>query len=134
MNHIIFSFLLVILFSEIYNNGVLRTQFTLDQKFCLDDSGIVDNAINSLTSAAYVLGEFFEITRDIAGDNRYETYGEKKEAKMQREREFRKANPKFELRNYANKNGINCVLYDKKIEILIDGSIVETPYNFRPLQ
>ena len=134
MNHIRFSLLLLILLAEIKSSYVLRTQFSPDHKYCLDDSGTLDNVINSISSGAYILGEFLEIAGHIAGFKKYNNYEEANNAQMQREREFRKANPQFGLRNYAESNGINCVLYDKKIEILNDGSIVETPYNFRPLK
>ena len=120
------------LFSNI-SNRVMKITYSEDHKYCFEKepsfSGFIDNTLNAVTGGLYGVNEILEI---FNGKN-YDNYDEWKSARRKREKEFRKVNPLFQLRNYMEQNKLNCALYDKMIEIFDDGSIVETPYNFRPL-
>ena len=133
MNTIGLWFLLFFgLFSNI-SNRVMRVTYSDDHKYCFEKEpsffGFIDNTLNAVSSGLYGVNKIL----DIFNGKNYANYEEWKSAKRKREIEFRKANPLFELRNYMRENGLHCALYDKKIELFDDGSIVETPYNFRPL-
>ncbi len=137
MNILGLFLLLLLCFYAEANNNVIRTQFSPDHKFCLDKEpsflGFMDDISHGVASGSYVAAEIFDILDTITGRRRYSSYEEGMNARKEREIHLRQANPFFELRTYMNNNGLKCALYDKKIEFLSDGSMVETPYNFRPL-
>ncbi len=133
MNTIGLWFLLFFdLFSNI-SNRVMRVTYSEDHKYCFEKEpsffGVIDNTLNAVTSGLYGVNEILEF---FNGKN-YVNNKERESARIKREIEFRKINPLADLKNYMYQNGLNCALYDKKIDILDDGSIVEIPYNFRPL-
>ena len=128
-----FLLLFFCLYSEITNISVIKTQFSYNLKYCLEDDssfiGIINKGIESLCSIGYNLNEIV----DAFSFNKYDNYNDRESARKEREIKFRQAYPDFELKNYAKDHGLRCVLYDKRINILDDSSILEIPYNFRPL-
>ena len=120
---------------NLISNHVIKTQFEMNQKYCLKKYdyffGKVDGILKPLTSLAY---HFIEITDNFIGRDKYMSYDDMVNAKKEREIKFRQSYPDYELINFAKENGVKCVLYDKRIDILDDMSFVEIPYNFRPIK
>ena len=137
MNTLGLFLLLLLCFYAEANNKVIRTQFSPDHKFCLNEEpsflGFMDGISHGVASGSFAILELFDVLGDIVGHNRYSSYEDRMNARKEREMHLRQANPFFQLKTYMNNNGLKCALYDKKIEFLSDGSIVETLYNFRPL-
>ena len=122
-------FLLFCLLFQI-NNKVINTQFSYNHKYCLEENdsffGKIDNLLTGLGTSAYHLIN----TIDSFTDRNY-LESQKHEERYKR---FRLMNPDYELKKYIKEHdGIKCVIYDKKFEFFDDRTMLEIPYNIRPI-
>ena len=75
-----------------------------------------------------------ELLRCISDNDPNRSYSDKVKSSNERVDEFHQNFPRSYLMEEAEKLKVNCILYDKRIDMLDNGSIKETPYNFRPLK
>ena len=134
MNRIrLFLFIYFCLYVGI-NNRIINSQYSQNHKYCLKSeepsfweslNSVLENMNTIMFNAGNILENFYG--NDLPYDDRLR-------ANRERENEFQQNNPRAYLRGIAYKLNFNCFLYDKRIDMLDDGTIKETPYNIRPLK
>ena len=118
------------------NNRIINTQYSLNHEYCIksEDPSLfesLDNAIDSLTNLAFSVDN---ILGNFNGDYQYMSFSDRIKAQREKEDEYNQIFPRAKLKRIAEQLNVNCILFDKRIDIIDDGTIKETPYNFRPLK
>ena len=117
------------------NNRIIDTQYSQGHKYCekSKDPSLFEQfngAVDSLANIAFSIGNIID---NFNSNNQYNSYSEYVNAQRRKENEFNQIFPTANLKRIAQQLNVNCFLYDKKIDMIDDGTIIETPYNIRPL-
>ena len=134
MNRIrLFLFIYFCLYIGI-NNRIINSQYSQNHKYCAKSeepsfweslNNVLDDMNTIMFNAGNILGNYYG--NDLP-------YPDRLRANRERGDEFQQNNPRAYLRGIAYQLNVNCFLYDKRIDMLDDGTIKETPYNIRPLK
>ncbi len=136
MNKVIYVlFIYFCLYARI-NNKIVNSQYSRDHKYCIEneDDTYLDKFKTFMDGMQYTVFNIAELIRCIKDDDPNRSYFDKKKSSNERIDEFHQNFPRAYLKEETEKLKVNCILYDKRIDMNDDGSIKETPYNFRPLK
>ena len=118
------------------NNRIINTQYSLDHKYCIksEDPSLFESFDNALDSLANLAFSVDNILGNFNGDYQYMSYSDRIKAQREKEDEYNQKFPRAKLKRVAEQLHVNCILFDNRIDIIDDGTIKESPYNFRPLK
>ena len=118
------------------NNKIVKSQYTIDNKYCIEneDDTYFDKFHSFMDGLKNTVFNIHELLRCISDNDPNRSYSDKVKSSNERVDEFHQNFPRSYLMEEAEKLKVNCILYDKRIDMLDNGSIKETPYNFRPLK
>ena len=131
-NFVLCLFLSFFLYIE--SSSIINSQYSPNHKYCIEkeNPSFFDSLNSILDSVGGIIYNTGEALIDF--NSKYSSFSEYSKAKRYRENEFRMNFPTSYLKGIALKNNVNCIIYDKRMDMYDDGRIIETPYNFRPLE
>ena len=126
--------LLLSFFLYIESSRIINSQYSTNHKYCIEkeNPSFFDSFNSVMDSVNSIIHSAGEILNAFTGD--YQSYSEYSEAKREREDEFKTNCQTSYLKEIAFKYNVNCILYDKRIDMYDNGKIIESPYNIRPLE
>ena len=132
----LFLFICFCLYVEI-NNRIIDYKYSYDHKYCVKSENpsffeSLNNLIDTFANIGFNLGNIMD---NFNGNNdQYQSYSDYAKAQRRKENEFSQNFPTAYLSSIAQRLNVNCILFDTRIDMIDDGSIIYNPYNIRPLK